>query len=139
LAPGGRFPTPDGRGRFTGLRPQAPKLPIGAFLVATRRGKQFNSMIYDEVDPLTGATRDAVYIDEADAQRLGGIEGSPVRLTSEAGTFEGRLKLTRLPSRTLQVHWPEGNVLIGSGPDNREPASRVPDYNAAVIVDLLDE
>ena len=29
-------------------------------LVSTRRGKQFNTLIYAEVDPLNGATRDAV-------------------------------------------------------------------------------
>ena len=29
--------------------------------MATRRGKQFNTLIYDETDPLTGAPRDAVY------------------------------------------------------------------------------
>ena len=41
----------------------------------------------------------------------------------------------RLPARTLQVHWPEGNVLIAGGPDRREPLSKVPDYNAVVTVE----
>ena len=138
LCAGGAFPTSDGRGRFTPLTPTAPTLPIGAFLGSTRRGKQFNSMVQAEVDPLTGATRDAVYIDEADAAALGAIDGDRVRLTSDAGSFEGRLRVVRLPARTLQVHWPEGNVLIGGGPERREPASKVPDYNAMVIVELLD-
>ncbi len=139
LAPGGRFPTPDGRGRFTALVPESPDLPLGAFTVATRRGKQFNSMVYAEVDPLTGAGRDAVYIDAADAAALGGEEGTAVRLTSAAGSFDGRLKIVRLPARSLQVHWPEGQVLIGGGPGNREPHSKVPDYNAIVLVEVLDE
>jgi molybdopterin-dependent oxidoreductase alpha subunit len=139
LCADGAFPTPDGRGRFTPLQPEALRLPIGAFTVATRRGKQFNSMVYAEVDPLTGATRDAVYIDEADAAALGGVDGTPVRLTSDAGSFDGRLKLVRLPRRSLQVHWPEGNVLVGGGADHREPRSKVPDYNAVVLVELLDE
>ncbi|MFP5255556.1 MAG: molybdopterin-dependent oxidoreductase [Acidimicrobiia bacterium] len=138
LCAGGRFPTADGRGRFTPLVPTAPDLPIGAFLVSTRRGKQFNSMVHGAVDPLTGAPRDAVYIDEADAAALGALDGDPVRLTSDAGSFDGRLRVVRLPARTLQVHWPEGNVLIGGGPERREPASKVPDYNAVVIVELLD-
>jgi molybdopterin-dependent oxidoreductase alpha subunit len=138
LCADGAFATADGRGRFTPLAPSAPALPIGAFTVATRRGKQFNSMVHAEVDPLTGATRDAVYIDEADAAALGAEEGDRVRLTSEAGSHEGRLKLVRLPSRTLQVHWPEGNVLIGGAPTDREPRSRVPDYNAVVLVEVLD-
>ncbi len=139
LCAGGTFPTVDGRARFTALEPVTATLPIGAFTLATRRGKQFNSMVYAEVDPLTGATRDAVYIDEADAAALGGVEGTPVRLTSEVGSFDGRLKLVRLPSRSLQVHWPEGNVLIGGSAAEREPRSKVPDYNAVVLVELLDE
>ncbi|HLT16821.1 MAG TPA: molybdopterin-dependent oxidoreductase, partial [Acidimicrobiales bacterium] len=138
LCPGGAFPTPDGKGRFTALTPQAPDLPIGAYLVSTRRGKQFNSMVHGEVDPLTGAGRDAVYIDAADAAALHAEDGDRVRLTSEHGTFEGTLKVVRLAPRTLQVHWPEGNVLLGGGPDRREPTSKVPDYNAVVIVDVLD-
>jgi len=138
LCAGGTFPTADGRGRFTPLVPSTLDLPIGAFLVSTRRGKQFNSMVHAAVDPLTGAHRDAVYIDEADAAALGAEDGDRVRLTSETGTFEGRLKLVRLPSRTLQVHWPEGNVLILGGPGRREPHSKVPDYNAVVLVDVLD-
>jgi predicted molibdopterin-dependent oxidoreductase YjgC len=139
LCADGAFPTPDGRGRFTPLEPVGAALPPGAFTVATRRGKQFNSMVYDDVDPLTGATRDAVYIDEADAAALGGADGTPVRLTSAVGAFEGRLKLVRLPSRSLQVHWPEGNVLIGGDIAAREPRSKVPDYNAIVHLELLDQ
>ena len=139
LCVGGRFPLPDERGRFTALEPHRPELPDGAFTVATRRGKQFNSMVHDDVDPLTGATRDAVYIDRADAAALGGTDGTPVRLTSAVGTLDGRLKLVRLPSRSLQVHWPEGNVLIGGDAVAREPRSKVPDYNAVVNVEVLDQ
>jgi molybdopterin-dependent oxidoreductase alpha subunit len=138
LCADGIFPTSDGRGRFTALAPRAPDLPPGSFTVATRRGKQFNSMVHAAVDPLTGAGRDAVYIDEADAAALGAVEGSRLRLTSATGAFEGRAKLVRLPARSLQVHWPEGNVLIAGGPDHREPSSRVPDYNAVVTVAVLD-
>lgn len=137
LCEGGAFPTSDGRGRFTPLAPARKDLPPGTFTVATRRGKQFNSMVHAEVDPLTGAGRDAVYIDVADAAALGAVEGTRVRLTSETGTYDGRCKLVRLPTRSLQVHWPEGNVLIASGPDRREPHSKVPDYNAVVTVEVL--
>jgi hypothetical protein len=95
-------------------------------------------MVHAEVDPLTGAGRDAVYIDEADARRLGAGPGAPVRLRSEAGTFDGHLRVVRLPARSLQVHWPEGNVLISGGVDHLEPRSKVPDYNAVVTVEVLD-
>jgi molybdopterin-dependent oxidoreductase alpha subunit len=135
LCAGGVFPTPDGRARFTPLEPHRPDLPEGHFTVATRRGKQFNSMIWTQVDPLTGAVRDAVYIDDADAAALGLAEGDRVVLRSGTGAFEGSVKLARLPARTLQVHWPEGNVLLPSGPDHREPGSKVPDYNAIVTLE----
>ncbi len=105
--------------------------------MSTRRGKQFNSMVQAEVDPLTGARRDAVLMDPADAAAAGVRAGDRVRLKSETGSFEGRVALARLPSRTLQVHWPEGNVLIPAGPEHREPASKVPDYNALVTVERL--
>lgn len=137
LCADGAFPTSDGRGRFTALAPEPPALGPGQFTVATRRGKQFNSMVHAAVDPLTGAGRDAVYIDRADAAALGAVEGTRVRLTSDTGSFDGRCKLVRLPTRSLQVHWPEGNVLIASGPQQREPRSRVPDYNAVVTVEVL--
>jgi len=137
LCAGGAFPTPDGRARFTPLVSTAVDLPAGSFTVATRRGKQFNSMVFADADPLTGARRDAVYIDEADAAALGAGEGTPVRLRSEAGAMDGRLKLVRLPSRSLQVHWPEGNALIASAAEHREPHSKVPDYNAIVTLELL--
>ena len=139
LCPDGVFPLPDGRARFTSLHPSAPDLPAGAFTVATRRGKQFNSMVHAEVDPLTGARRDSVYIDEADARSLGATAGARVRLTSADGSFDGYLKVVRLPARSLQVHWPEGNVLISGGGANREPHSKVPDYNAVVTVEVLAE
>jgi molybdopterin-dependent oxidoreductase alpha subunit len=135
LCAGGTFPTPSGRARFSPVIPPADDLPDGAFTVATRRGRQFNSMVLAATDPLTGAGRDAVYIDEADAAALGLVDGSQVRLRSDAGVYEGRLKLVRLPERTLQVHWPEGNVLIGAGPEHREPHSKVPDYNAVVTLE----
>jgi len=136
LATGGVFPTENGRARFTPLDVDARSHAIhdGRFTVATRRGKQFNSMVWKEVDPLTGAGRDAIYIDAADAAALGLSDGDPVRLTSNVGSMDGHLKLARLPTRTLQVHWPEGNVLISGATADREPQSRVPDYNALVTL-----
>jgi anaerobic selenocysteine-containing dehydrogenase len=135
LCSGGDFPTPTGRGAFSALRSSSTEVPDGMYTVATRRGKQFNSMVFKPVDPLTGAARDAVYMDAADAASVGLRDGDAVRLVNGTGSFEGHLKLTRLPHRTLQVHWPEGNVLLPSGPENREPGSNVPDYNALVTLE----
>jgi molybdopterin-dependent oxidoreductase alpha subunit len=135
LAAGGRFPTPSGRGRFSALVPGDSAAPAGRFVVTTRRGKQFNSMVQGRIDPLTGAARDAVFMDGDDAATLGLSAGDRVRLRSDTGTYEGCVRLARLPTRTLQVHWPEGNVLVPSGPAHREPASKVPDYSAVVTVE----
>jgi predicted molibdopterin-dependent oxidoreductase YjgC len=134
LAPGGNFPTLDGRGKFSVVAPASTDVPPGHFVVSTRRGKQFNSMVQSSVDPLNGAHRDDVLIDAADAAALGLRDGAPVVLRSATGEMRGRLKLTRLPTQTLQVHWPEGNVLIASGAEHREPRSHVPDYNAVVTL-----
>lgn len=130
----GVFPTVDGRARFSVLDRPRVDLPDGMFMVATRRGKQFNTMVQGEIDPLTGAHRDAIYIDESEATGLGYLDGDAVTLRSATGSFTGHLRFVRLPQRSLQVHWPEGNVLIAAGADHREAASRVPDYNAVVTI-----
>jgi molybdopterin-dependent oxidoreductase alpha subunit len=134
LCAGGVFPLDDGRARFSVVDVTPTELGPDEWYVSTRRGKQFNSMILSTTDPLTGAGRDAVYIDRHDAGLLGVDDGDAVTLTSDAGSFVGRAKLVRLPSRSLQVHWPEGNVLLHAGPSQREPRSRIPDYNAVVTV-----
>src|SRR5690348_4435246 len=52
-----KFLTPDGKGHFSAIELPDEKVPPGKFLLATRRGKQFNSMIHGKKDPLTGASR----------------------------------------------------------------------------------
>jgi anaerobic selenocysteine-containing dehydrogenase len=106
--------------------------------VTTRRGKQFNSMVHAPVDPLTGAVRDAVYVDRDDAASLGLSDGDPVLLRSEVGEFRGVAHLCRLPRGSLQVHWPEGNVLLPASPEEREPGSGIPSYQAVVEVVPFD-
>lgn len=137
LCEGGEFPTPSGRARFTPLVPTAADLPSGSFRLATRRGKQFNSMVWSATDPLTGAGRDAVFIDEADAATLGVLAGDRVVLRSDVGEMEATVHPVRLPAQTVQVMWPEGNVLLAHGADHREPGSQVPDYNAVVTIEPL--
>src|ERR1041384_5425665 len=56
----GVFPTADGRARFAAVRPPESVLPAGRFALSTRRGKQFNSMVHRDRDPLNGALRDDV-------------------------------------------------------------------------------
>jgi predicted molibdopterin-dependent oxidoreductase YjgC len=131
----GRFHTPDGKARFS-----CPPLPDrtrreGSFFVSTRRGKQFNSMVQRERDPLTGARREDVFISEEDARRLGIASGDPIRLVSRAGAYVGRARLDAIKPGNLEVHWPEGNVLLCR--DEVDPASHEPDYNATVTVEKV--
>jgi molybdopterin-dependent oxidoreductase alpha subunit len=123
---------PDGRARFVSI-PVAPTTRApDELVVTTRRGKQFNSMTQSTTDALTGTTgRDAVFMSAVDANRLGLVEGAPLELVSELGRFTGRCRLARVVPGTLQVYWPEGNVLIGRRLD---PASGEPDYNAVVRI-----
>jgi molybdopterin-dependent oxidoreductase alpha subunit len=137
LCEGGEFPLPDGRARFTTLAVSPPTVPEGSFFLSTRRGKQFNSMIFNEIDPLTGATRDAVYIDSRDAAVLKVVQGDRVLVRSDVGSMNARVKIVALPSRSVQVHWPEGNVLIDAGIN--DDASRIPDYNAVVTIEKINK
>ena len=126
-----RFLTADGKGHFTAVELPQEKLPAGRFLLSTRRGKQFNSMVLGEKDPLTGARRDAIFMSAEDAQGLGVRNGDRISLCNELGELQGRVKIDRIKPGCLQAHWPEANVLIPAG---RLDASGVPDYNASVEV-----
>jgi molybdopterin-dependent oxidoreductase alpha subunit len=129
----GRYATPDGKALFSAVTPPARRAPPGLFYVSTRRGKQFNSMVQHDVDPLTGAARDHVFISKEDAARLGVRDGDALRLTSPAGQYLGRAKIDRIKPRNLAVHWPEGNVLLSR--EERSALSHEPDYNAVVRVE----
>ena len=100
------------------------------FSVSTRRGKQFNSLIYAEVDPLNGASRDAVLMSPEDAARLHLMQNDLVVLKNDVGSFTGRVFLAPIARGNLQIHWPEGNVIIRRGVV--DAAGGVPDYNARV-------
>jgi anaerobic selenocysteine-containing dehydrogenase len=106
----------------------------GHFRVSTRRGKQFNSMVQRHVDPLTGAARDQVFISREDLTRVGLAEGERVRLRSPSGSVVGRLKVAPIRPGNLEVHWPEGNALLGTVLDLD---SMEPDYNAIVTMERV--
>jgi predicted molibdopterin-dependent oxidoreductase YjgC len=128
----GRYATADGRAHFSPVLPRGRAREAGTFYVSTRRGKQFNSMVQKAVDPLTGAGRDAVFISADDATALGLGDGARVRLVSPHGAYDGRLFVTAMKPGNLEVHWPEGNVLLGPELD---PDSMEPDFNAVVTVE----
>ncbi len=132
LCDGWVFPTPDGKARFHAVSPRDPRPPAGRYLLSSRRGKQFNSMVFSEADPLTGAGRDALFISAGDAAALGLAEGAPVLVRSGAGQVRARAHLAPLRAGNLQMFWPECNPVIAAGV--RDPDSQVPDYNAVVEV-----
>jgi molybdopterin-dependent oxidoreductase alpha subunit len=123
--------TPDGLGHFSAMELPEERVPHGQFLLATRRGKQFNSIINAEVDPITGARRDDILMAREDAERLGLKQGDAITLRNELGQFRGRVRIDRVKPGSLQAHWPEINVLVPAG---RLDPSGVPDYNATVEV-----
>ena len=127
------FGTQDGKGHFAPLIPTMSEIPDGAFRLTTRRGKQFNSIVQESKDSITGAVRDAVLMNEDDAAILGLQHDEPVRLLNDLGEMSGRVCIAPVHKGSLQVHWPEGNVLIDRS--CRAPAAGVPDYNAWVKVE----
>ena len=132
---GWSFPTADGKAHFTVVEPVETEIPDGMFVVATRRGKQFNSMVQGARDDHTGAARDAVLISREDADRLEISDGEPLVLASEVGEYRCRAHVAPIKPRTLQVHWPEGEVLIDHV---HRAAAGVPDYNAIVRITRVE-
>jgi anaerobic selenocysteine-containing dehydrogenase len=109
-----------------------PRPPDGRFLLSSRRGKQFNSMVMRDEDPLTGARRDAVFMAAGDARRLGLANGTAVRVRSDTGEVAAHVHVAPMREGNVQMFFPECNRLIRPG--IRDPDSQVPDYNAVVEV-----
>ncbi|HAV62574.1 MAG TPA: formate dehydrogenase [Verrucomicrobiales bacterium] len=135
LGAGGKFQTADGKAHFRIVPLPGTKPGSGEFIVSTRRGKQFNTLIYAETDPLTGASRDAVFIHPEDIQQLQLAPGGKVRLANEFGQMVGTLFAAPITRGNLQVHWPEGNVLLPTGPVDE--LGGVPDYNVRVRIEKV--
>jgi molybdopterin-dependent oxidoreductase alpha subunit len=126
---------PDRKARF--LTPPLPDtdIPDGMFYVSTRRGKQFNSMTYGKHDPLTHRNRNDILISRADATMLGFKDGDPAVLRNDMGEFNGRIRVSSLRPKNIQVFWPEGNVLISRRYD---PVSGEPDYNSFARLERMN-
>ena len=127
LPDGHDFPTKDGKARFAAIAPEPPLPADGLFNVATRRGKQFNSMVQEQRDAITGAVREAVLVNPGDAARLDIADGDEVIVRSGHGELRGRAQTVPIAPGNLQVHWPEGNVLLPRGVLSAE--AKIPDYN----------
>ena len=92
-------------------------------------------MVQRETDPLTDAARHDILISAEDAARRDLRNGDRIRLTSSSGSYIGHVKVDRIKPGNLQVHWPEGNVLLSAR--EIDPASHEPDYNAVVTLEKL--
>ncbi|WP_079508153.1 FdhF/YdeP family oxidoreductase [Mesobacillus jeotgali] len=136
LCEDGICPTPDGRGNLISVDIPDLGKKEGQFIVTSRRGKQFNSMVYNEVDPLNGAGRYDVLMNAEDAQDLSIAEGEGIVLYNGFGVFQGRAKFVDISRGNVQVHFPEGNFLLPRG--RYEKYAGIPDYNITVTLEKAD-
>lgn len=136
LCEGGVCPTSDGKGNLISV--EIPELgkKEGQFVVTSRRGKQFNSMVYKETDPFNGAERYDVLMNAEDAKQLSIAEGEGIVVYNGFGVFQGRAKFVDIARGNLEVHFPEGNFLLPRG--RYEKFAGIPDYNITVTVEKAD-
>lgn len=136
LCEGGVCPTSDGKGSLISV--EIPELgkKEGQFVVTSRRGKQFNSMVYKETDPFNGADRYDVLMNAEDAKNLSVAEGEGIVVYNGFGVFQGRAKFVDIARGNLEVHFPEGNFLLPRG--RYEKFAGIPDYNISVTVEKAD-
>jgi molybdopterin-dependent oxidoreductase alpha subunit len=127
-----RFNTESGLANFYPIEFEE-KNPQGKFRLSTRRGKQFNSIVHKRVDPLNGASREDILISLADAQKLNIQNGDKITLRSEVGEWTGRCFIAPITEGNIQVHWPEGNILLERG--DTDPECGIPDYNTLVEIE----
>jgi molybdopterin-dependent oxidoreductase alpha subunit len=131
LAADGRFGTADGRARFVAVAPPTRRERPGRFRLNSRRGKQFNSMVFGERDPLTGAGRDAVVLAPGELERLGLAAGDRVVVRSASGELNGRAVAGPVEPGTVMMYWPEANVLVPRGVFDEECG--IPAYRDAEV------
>ena len=130
LCAGWKFPTADGKAHFQPTTLAGVQPPADNFQVVQRRGKQFNSNVHEESDPATGLPRDAVMISAADRGRLGLHDGDSVVLENDYGRYAGRVFTADVRPGTLEMYWPEGNVLVSGSA--RSPLAKIPAYRDVI-------
>jgi len=130
LCVGGQFPLPGGRAQLWNVTPPGRFVDADVLRLATRRGKQFNSMVHAEHDPLTGSRRDAILISATDAAARGLSDGDWVRVTSAYGEALACVHVAPIHPGNAQMHWPEANALLPH--DRIDSFAFIPDYNAEV-------
>jgi molybdopterin-dependent oxidoreductase alpha subunit len=136
LCEGGICPTADGRGNLIPIELPELRKTEGQFYVTTRRGKQFNSMIYSDKDPFNAADRYDILMHEKDAAKLGIREGESIVAYNRHGMMQGRAKFADVKQGNIAVYWPEGNVLIPKG--IYETYAQIPEYNTIAIIEKAE-
>jgi molybdopterin-dependent oxidoreductase alpha subunit len=136
LCEDGICPTPDGKGNLIPVEIPNLNKKEGQFVLTTRRGKQFNSMVFKEVDPINGAERYDVLINKTDAKDFSITEGEGIVIYNRYGVFQGRAKFAEIARGNLGVHFPEGNFLLPKG--KYDKFAGIPDYNIAVTVEKAE-
>ncbi|MCF6410843.1 FdhF/YdeP family oxidoreductase [Pseudalkalibacillus salsuginis] len=136
LCEDGVCPTPDGKGNLIVTDIPEVRKAEGLFYVTTRRGKQFNSMIYSDHDPFNQAERYDVLMNEEDGKKYGIRQGEAIVVYNKFGLFHGKARFVEIKPGNIQVHWPEGNVLIPKGV--YEQYAGIPEYNTAAIVEKAE-
>lgn len=136
LCEDGICPTPDGKGTLITVDIPNMGKKEGQFLLTTRRGKQFNSMVFSEKDPLNGSDRYDVLINAEEARLHRIADGEGIVVYNQHGVFQGRAKYADITTGNLGVHFPEGNFLLPKG--KYEKFAGIPDYNIAVKVEKAE-
>ncbi|OZM56611.1 formate dehydrogenase [Lottiidibacillus patelloidae] len=136
LCEGGVCPTPDGRGNLIPIDIPELNKPEGTFYITTRRGKQFNSMVYNETDSFNAAGRYDVLINEKDALEFNISNGEPIVVYNQHGTFQGKAHYADITKGNIGLHFPEGNFLIPKG--IYDGPSGIPQYSVAVKVEKAE-
>ncbi len=136
LCEDGICPTPDGKGNLISVDIPNLNKPEGTFYVTTRRGKQFNSMVYKSTDPFNAAKRYDVLMNEEDGNKLNIANGEPIVVYNQHGTFQGKAHFAEIATGNVGLFFPEGNFLIPKG--IYDGPSGIPQYSVAVKVEKAE-
>ena len=129
----GRFATSSGRAHFHVVAPPADRaLEEGELFLSTRRGRQFNSMVHQAQDPLTGLDRSDVLINADDGRDRGIADGDRVVVKSPVSQIELVARFQPIKAGNVEAHWPECMELL---PWSLDPDSGEPEYGVRVRIE----
>ncbi len=126
-----RFNTTHGKAQFVALTSPQKEVPEGWFNLCSRRGKQFNSMIFGDKDMLLGAKRDRVIMAEEDIKKQKLQVGDNVVVRSGEGELKAVVQKGKITPGTVVMYWPECNIFLKQG-DSDERCG-MPAYRDALV------